>query len=106
MNNECVMITNHYMHKNEEDTLQDKVVQNNYISSYYSQMWATKYFGVYHKDSHGVNPSSIYVGYGDTNVKRFAKKELDKNEHISTLDQYTNLDPNCGLQYDNFKCGI
>lgn len=81
-------------------------MQNNHHSSYYYQMRAANYFGIYHKDSHGVNLGSIYFDYGDMNVIIFAKLEWDKNTPIFTLDHHTNLHPNCGLQHNNFNCGF
>ena len=103
--NGCVGITNHY-HKTKEDELRDKLVQNTYHSSYYAQMWADKYFGIYNMDSNGVNPSQIYLGYGDMHVKQFDKKKWDAKLLCSTLDHSSNNNPNRGIQHDGYNCGI
>ena len=65
--NGYVGITNHSPITEEEEEL-EKVRFINH-SSYYAKMWAAKYFGIYHMDSNGVNPSEIYLGYRDMNVK-------------------------------------
>ena len=69
-------------------------------------MWAAKYFGIYHKDSTGVKPGSIYFGYGDMQIKQFAKKKFKKDKTSSTLDHKGNVDPKRGHQKDGFNCGI
>ena len=68
-----VQITDHNR-RNKEDILHDKTNTSNNDSSDYAQMWAAKYFGIYHKDSTGLNPGNIYFGYGDMNINKFDKK--------------------------------
>ena len=103
--NGCVWITNH-IHKTEDDELLENLVQNTNHSSYYAQMWAAKYFGIYNMDSNGVNPSQIYFGYGDMHVKQFHKKNRDVKQPFSTLDHSSNNNPNSGIQHDGYNCRI
>ena len=79
-----VMINNH-CHQNEEEEEEDKIAQSNYNTSYIAQMWAAKYFGIYHKDSTGVKPGSIYFGYGDMQIKQFSKKKFKKKSLLPPL---------------------
>ena len=92
--------------RNEEDNLHNKMITPNNNSSDYAQMWAAKYFGIYHKDSTGVKPGNIYFGYGDMNINKFDKKEFEKDKPCSGLDHENNVNPNLGIQDDGFNCGI
>ena len=70
--NGCVGITDH-MHQTEDDEELANVVPYTNHCSYYAQIWAAKYFGIYNMDSKCVNPSQIYFGYGDMQVKELKK---------------------------------
>jgi len=105
LENGSVMITDH-MHHTEEDELQDKLVHKTPNSSYYARMWAAKYFGIYHKDSHGSKSSQLYLGYGDMNPIGFNKVDWDTNKPFSTLDHNKNTNSNRGIQNDDFNCGV
>ena len=57
-------------------------------------------------DSTCVNPSQIYFGYDDMNVKEFKKETFENVQNVSTLDHSFNTNPKRGIQFDKFNCGI
>ena len=104
--NGCVGIIDHMFQTEDEEEHEKNFDPVSKSSNYYAQMWAAKYFGIYNMDSTCVNPSQIYFGYDDMNVKEFKKDTFDNVQNVSTLDHSFNTNPKRGIQFDQFNCGI
>ena len=64
------MITDHmYIDGTATDT------KSKTFSTYYSQMWWVKHFGIYNKEKYGVPMHTVYFSFNELNVSFFILKD-------------------------------